>query len=67
MHNRFFYITDLLRWIRRHVKDYHFSKELDILLDLKELLKKEDLVVVGVFEDEERPLFEQYMIAGEQA
>ena len=51
-------------WVKKQVTGVPLSVELDILLDLKETIKKQDLTIVGLFEDENTPLYQQYMKAG---
>ena len=51
-------------WVKKQVEGVPLSVELDILLDLKETIKKQDLTIVGLFEDETTPLYQEYMKAG---
>ena len=51
-------------WVKKQVKNVPLSVELDILLDLKETIKKQDLTIVGLFEDENTPLYQEYIKAG---
>ena len=51
-------------WVKKQVAGVPLSQELDILLDLKETIKKQDLTIVGLFEDENTPLYGEYMKAG---
>ena len=53
-------------WVKKQVEGVPLSVELDILLDLKETIKKQDLTIVGLFEDENTPLYQEYMKAGKQ-
>ena len=51
-------------WVKKQVEGVPLSVELDILLDLNEIIKKQDLTIVGLFEDENTPLYQEYMKAG---
>ena len=53
-------------WVKKQVEGVPLSVELDILLDLKETIKKQDLTIVGLFEDENTPLYQEYMKAGKK-
>lgn len=53
-------------WVKKQVESVPLSVELDILLDLKEIIKKNDLTIVGLFEDENAPLYQEFIKAGEE-
>ncbi len=55
----------MIGWVTEQVENVPISVELDILLDLKELIKKQDLTIVGLFEDEHSPMYNEYITIGE--